>query len=180
MSEFETIYGVAEGNFGLITSAEVRANGIRSSEVDQWVKCGRLEKVSRGVYRVSNYPASELDKYAAAVESVGADAYLWGASVLEMLKLSPVNPEWFFVASPKRVRKQLSSSIKVVKGAAWYRAANYEGVRAQNLVDAIRCARGYVSIERRIEAAKAGYKQGYLIKRELEQILKEIKNDAAA
>ena len=180
MSGFEKLYAIAEGNFGLFTASQAVEQGFDSREIDRWMKGGRLEKVSRGVYRVSNYPASELDKYAAAVESVGAEAYLWGSSVLEMLGLLPANPECFFVASPKRVRKQMSASINVIKGAADYRAANYEGVRAQNLIDAVKCARGYVSPDRRIDAARAGYKAGYLIKRELEQILKEIKNDAAA
>lgn len=43
---------------------------------------------------------------------MGADAYLYGESVLAMFSLCPTNPTKVFVATPKRVRRKLSEAVE--------------------------------------------------------------------
>ena len=180
MKAFDEIFAIAEGNFGLVTYSEAKGCGVAIRELNRWVKSGRLEKVSRGVYRVAKFPASEYDSFAAATESIGPDAYLYGESVIGMLRLVPTNPTWVYVASPKRVRRTVGESLKIVRGEAGYAYTNYEGVRSQHLADAIRASRGTIRPDRRIRAAQEGERQGYLTKAEASKLIKEIKHDAAS
>ena len=48
------------------------------------MKSGRLIHIGYGVYRTTQYPPSSEDQFAAAVEEVGASAYLCGESVLAL------------------------------------------------------------------------------------------------
>ena len=180
MKSFDELYAVAEGNFGLVTYAEARECGIGIRELDRWVKAGRLEKPARGIYRVSRFPASEQDDFAVAVESVGSEAYLYGESVLALLKLCPTNPTWIYVASPKRVRRKLGERIKLIGGVDGYVYTNYDGVRSQKLRDAIVACRGYVRPDRRIVAVREGERQGYLSRAEAGRLMKEISDGAAS
>lgn len=174
MKNFDALYDFAEGNFGLVTFAQAKSLGVSIRELDRWLKKGWLEKPARGLYRVSRFPASERDPYAVAIESVGPDAYLYGESVLALLKMAPTNPTWIYVASPRRIRKKVGDGVIVVRGETGGRVANYEGVRAQFLADALHACGGTVNKDRRIRAAEEGFRQGYINKDEFASILKEI------
>ncbi|MDO5320294.1 MAG: type IV toxin-antitoxin system AbiEi family antitoxin domain-containing protein [bacterium] len=179
MKNFDELYDLAEGNFGLITYAQARELGVSIRELDRWMRIGRLERPARGVYRVSRFPPSDADPYALATEKVGADAFLYGESVLAFLKLAPTNPTWIYVSTAKRVRKALGSGLKIVRCAADYACTNYDGVRSQFLVDAIRSCRDTVRPDRRIQAAEEGRRQGYLSKDESRGLIWEIGNETA-
>ena len=180
VKNFEELYDLAEGNFGLVTYAQAKAMGISIRELGRWVEKGWLEKSARGVYRVARFPASERDPYAVATEMIGPDAYLFGESVIQLLNLVPTNPTWIYVASPKRVRKEHGKSLVVLKGKVDYRPVNYEGIRCQQLSDAIRSCRATVRPDRRIRAVEEGLRQGYLMKQESRDLVREIKREAAA
>jgi len=180
MKSFDELFDLAEGNFGLITYAQAKELGISIRELDRWVKGGRLERPARGLYRVCRFAVSELDPYAIATETVGPRAYLYGESVLGMLDLVPTNPTWIYVASPGRIRRRLGEGIRLVKGEEGYVATNYNGVRAQRLADAIRSSRATVRPDRRIRAAEEGLRQGYLLKSECRELIKEVKREASA
>ena len=111
MNKFERICDVGEGNFGLVSFAEAKGIGVSIRELSRWTKKGRLEKIARGVYRISRFPFSEFDPYATAVATVGPDAFIFGESVLAMLHLVPTNPTSISVASPKRVRKAVGMPL---------------------------------------------------------------------
>ena len=180
VDNYEELYDIAEGNFGLVTYAQAKAIGISIRELDRWVKCGRLEKPTRGVYRVARFPSSEKDPYAVATEAIGLEAYLYGESVLQLLNLVPTNPTWMYVASPKRVRKRHGESLVVLRGATDCKPVNYDGIRCQPLKDAIRSCRATVRPDRRIRAVQEGLRQGYLGKRDSQELIREIKNEASA
>ena len=180
MKNFEVLYDVAEGNFGLISFAQAKTLGISIRELDRWVKCGRLERSSRGLYRISRFSVSEYDPYAIAVESVGRDAYLHGESVLALLRLVPTNPTWIYVASPRRVRRKVGEGILVVQGTPGYEFTNYNGIRSQHLGDAILACGATVCEDRRVRAVDEGYRRGYLRKDERSAIKREVRRESAS
>ena len=180
MKNFEELCDLAEGNFGLVTYAQAKAMGVSIRELNRWVENGRLEKPARGVYRIARFPASERDPYAIATEAIGPEAYLFGESVIQLLNLVPTNPTRIYVASPKRVRKALGKSLVVLRGKTDYCPVNYDGIRCQALVDAIRCCRATVRPDRRIRAAEEGLRQGYLARQASRELIREIKREAAA
>jgi len=180
MKNFDELYDLAEGNFGLVTYAQAKMLGISIRELDRWVKGGRLERLARGLYHVCRFAVSDLDPFAIATETVGAKAYLYGESVLGMLGLVPTNPTWVYVSSPGRVRRKIGEGLRLVRGEEGYVPTNYNGVRSQCLADAIRACRATVRPDRRIRAAEEGLRQGYLLKAECRELIKEIKREASA
>ena len=180
MKHFDEFYNLAEGNFGLVTYAQAKSAGVMIPELQRWLKKGWIERPARGVYRVSRFPASECDPYAIAVEAVGGDAYLYGESVLALLRLVPTNPTWIYVASPRRVRRKVGDGIVIVRGASGAKAANYLGVRSQPLADALVACGTTVRGDRRLRAAEEGLRQGYLGKEDFARIAKEIAHGQAS
>ena len=180
MSHYGEIERLALDNFGYFTSSAAREVGVLSCELDRWVKMGRIESSARGVYRLSNYPPTPQDAYMAGVLSVGPNAYVYGASVLALLNLVPTDPTRLFIATTRRSRRKLASSLVVVPGGRDDRISNYGGVPAQTLEDAIRVSRGYVRHDQRLRAVKEGVRQGYLMKSVGQKLVRELKHEATS
>lgn len=174
MRKFQEIREVATGNFGLVTSMQTRELGVSSFQLARWVKMGWLEKSARGVYRVSDYPSSEYDAFAVAVESVGTEAMICGESVLGMLMLTDTNPTWIHVGTSKRKRRTLSDAIRIEELPISEEPEYYEGVRCQSVAHAIRFCIGRVMPERLREAVDNGCRNGYLMQDEARILKREI------
>jgi predicted transcriptional regulator of viral defense system len=61
------LHALAEEHDGLLTSKEARALGIQDSVLVRLAQRGRLERMSRGVYRIAHYPTDRLAQYREAV-----------------------------------------------------------------------------------------------------------------
>lgn len=178
MAHYDEIEKLASDGHGYFTASAARRAGIRSCELDRWVKSGRIEKSTRGVYRVANYPPSEIEPYALAVLAVGDKAAIYGESVLGMLNLIPTNPTWIYVATPTRTRRNVGDGIKVVMARVGV-IEKHDGIPMQSVADAIRVTRGSVRLDRRIRAAKEGFRQGYILEPEYRKLNKELRNETA-
>lgn len=174
MSLYEDIYDVAADNYGLVTSAEVAALGGRTKDVARFVKDGRLFKVGRGVYRIAHYVPTRYDAYAESVALVGPDAYLFGESVLALCELAPTNPYRMYVATPRRVRKDLPEGIVVIRRPAQGDIGAIEGIPAQTVPAAIRSCRGSVMEDRLADAARRACELGYIGASEEADLLSEL------
>lgn len=174
MKSFEVLSSIAIGNYGLITAQQARDVGITSLELRRWVKCGRLDKVGRAVYRLSLFPSSPNDEFAVAVEMVGEGAYLQGESVLALLRLTATNPTWIHVATAKRCRKKIPNSLRFHVGERGYEPIFYEGICCQRVSDAILSCKGGLVRERLLEALRNGVQQGYVSAEESVRLEKEL------
>jgi len=63
----DELYALAEEHDGLLTSKEARALGIQDSVLVRLAQRGRLERMSRGVYRIAHFPADRFAQYREAV-----------------------------------------------------------------------------------------------------------------
>ena len=151
-SAYEKIYEDTVDNYGIITVARAKELGISTMSLVMLEKRGRLSRLAQGVYRIDKYVPTEYDVYASSVAKVGERAYVWGPSVLAMKKLCPTDPGVVYIASPKRIRKKLPSSIKLVRGSASDRIELIEGISAQSVEQAIEASRGLIMDERLKEA----------------------------
>jgi len=58
-----TLYHLAEGQAGYFTAAQAREAGLQQVRLAQLHKTGDIERVTRGVYRLTRYPISPLGQY---------------------------------------------------------------------------------------------------------------------
>lgn len=135
---------------------------------------GKLENISRGIYRLARCVPHPNDTYAVAVACVGADAYLFGESVIAMLDLAPTNPAYICVAAPNRVRKRLLDYIRLKQPMEGETVTFYEGVPAQAVGFAIRSAKSTMMDERLRAAAQKAREEGYPPKNEYDGLAKEM------
>ena len=172
MLKFDEIAELAIDNYGIVTAAEAVKLGVALKDVHEWVHCGRLEKVGRGVFRLRNYPYSEYCHYAEAVALVGEGAWIYGDSVLAMHNLALVNPLRTFVATTKRVRRTLPEWIEVVKTSGDEDKDDFNGIPCQNLASVLIEARGRLMLERVHQAIAEARGRGLLSIRDNERIKK--------
>ena len=174
MTKFENIiYGIAAGNFGIVTSAEARAAGVTNNELVQYARRGRIERVGQGVYRLALRIPEPNDAYALAVALVGPGAYLYGEAVLGMLGLCPTNPAYIHVATPNRVRRALPGYVRLVRTPSEEAGATYDGIPCQRAADAIRAA-SHMPPERLADAADRGREEGYITRAEHGELVAEL------
>lgn len=156
MTSYEELWGMAEDNFGLLTSKQAVEIGISRQCVRSLVDTGRLTRLGHGVYRVQHHVPGRLDVYASSVALAGETGYLRGASVIALFELCPTNPALVYVGATRRVRRKLPQGIQLVDMRPC-ETVNYEGIRCQSLVEALRTARaeGVIEADRIADAARA-------------------------
>lgn len=170
MTYYDDIYEHAVDNYYLITTQEAEDIGVPGIELVKLAKRGRLENLAYGVYRLARYVPDENDPYAIAVAKVGADAYLYGESVIALLGLAPTNPACICVATTKRVRKKLPETIRLFDMQKPSLITIYEGIRCQKLKDAILACKDAMMNDRLRDAAITAKEQGYLTAKEAAEL----------
>jgi len=170
MSYYEAIYEYAADNYGLITSAEAKSIDIPNIELVKLAHRGRLIRVGHGVYRVTHYIPTALDKYAEATKLVGEDAYIFGESVLAMHGLALINPAVIYVATPGRVRKTLPKHIKMIFRKTTDQVVHCASIPSQSVADALLYCRKSVMPERLLKATDEAEQQGLISGKEASKI----------
>lgn len=174
MTNYEKIYDIAADNYGLITSEQAKVAGVSDKEMCVIAKRGRMDRVGYGVYKIRDYIPVKNDPFAEAVTLVGSDAFLYGESVLGMLELMPFNPYHIYVATPKRVRRQLPRNIRLINVLFGQHVTTYDGIFSQRVFDAILANKGRVETCRLAGAVKEARRQGYITAQEQRKLTREI------
>ena len=170
MKAYDELWGLAEDNFGIITSAQAVGLGVSRQNIRKMTKAGLLTRLCHGVYQVKHHVPSTNDVYAAAVAMVGEKGYLRGASVIALLKLAPTDPAFIYVGAANRVRRQLPDGY-VIKDMKASETTFYDGIRCQKLMDALHEAReeGVIEAPRIHSAAEKANAEGLLTDEECSQ-----------
>jgi len=108
-TRMDELVAIAEENDGLLTSKQAREAGILDSVLVRLAQRGRLERTSRGVYRISHYPQDRLSQYREAVLWAGAsqgpeNVALSHETALAVYGISDVNPSVVHITVPKAAR----------------------------------------------------------------------------
>jgi predicted transcriptional regulator of viral defense system len=108
-SRFEEILVLAEDNGGLLTSGQARAAGIAASVLARLTARGRLERASRGVYRIPYFPSNRFSQFREAVMWARAgrgpeSVALSHATALAIYEISDANPARIHLTVPRRAR----------------------------------------------------------------------------
>ena len=177
MTHYRSLYEIAVDNYGLVTSAQAKEAGVSDKEMSAIAKRGRIQRIGRGVYRLTDYIPVENDIYAESVALVGEEAFLYGESVIAMHRLAATNPTRVFVATFKRVRRRLPEYIRVVALKAPARYVWYEGIASQSVCDAIDACKGQLMSERLLDALRNARRQGLLIEQDYLRLMKELEDE---
>jgi len=112
-TRMDELYALAEEHDGLLTSKEARAQGIQDSVLVRLAQRGRLERMSRGVYRIAHFPADRFAQYREAVlwaqASQGPERVaLSHETALLLYGISDVNPAHVNLTVPmsSRLRRE--------------------------------------------------------------------------
>ena len=170
MKAYDEIWGIAEDNFGIITSAQAKEMGVSRQNIWKMEKSGKLMRLSHGVYQVQHHVPTVNDVYAVGVAVAGSKSYLRGASVLALLNLAPIDPAYVYIGSENRVRRTVPEGY-IVKDMAKATTTFYDGIKCQTLVDALRDARleGVIESDRIYAAALKANEKGLLTDEECSQ-----------
>lgn len=108
-TRMDELYALAEEHDGLLTSKEARALGIQDSVLVRLAQRGRLERMSRGVYRIAHFPADRLAQYREAIlwaqASQGPERIaLSHETALLIYGISDVNPSRVNLTVPMSAR----------------------------------------------------------------------------
>lgn len=174
MTNYQKIYEVASNNYGLITNSEAEKIGVSRKELCVLAKRERIKRLYRGVYKIVDYIPVDYDVYASSVLAVGNDAHLYGESVLAMHNLCPVQTKKIYIATTKRVRKQLPKSIKIINVKDNKNIINYFGIPSQSIKDALITCIGHIMPDRLLEAINEAKKQGLIFGADYNEALNRI------
>jgi predicted transcriptional regulator of viral defense system len=108
-SRIDELYEMAENQDGLLTSKEARSAGISDSVLVRLAQRGRLERVSRGVYRIAHYPTDRFSQYREAVLWAKASqgphtAVISHETALLLYGISDLNPVRVHITVPVKAR----------------------------------------------------------------------------
>lgn len=174
MSYYDDIYEIATDNHGYVSTEMASRVGVPAVELAKLAHRGRLENISRGLYRLVRFVPTENDSYAEAVARLGGDAYLFGESVIAMLGLAPTNPSYICVATPHRTRRKLPAYIRVKKPGKNDAVTSYDGIPSQDVATAVRSAKTTMMDERLQDATEEARRQGYLRRNDYESLKKDM------
>ena len=104
-----TLYELAEDQAGYFTAAQARGAGLHQVRLVQLHQRGDIERVTRGVYRLTRYPISPLGQYMEAalwpqVRRPDAHGVISHESALAIYGLSDASPAKVHVTLPTNFR----------------------------------------------------------------------------
>ena len=173
MNNFDKVYEIAAGRYGLITVEDAKEIGVHRKQLLLWESMGRLERCGRGVYRIKYHVPTPYDHYAEAVALVGQGAIIYGDAVLAMHNLGLVNPRQIQIAVGKRIRRRLPEWIRLVRKKDGVKEELFEGIACQTVADAIRTCRGTIMKERLVDAIEEAGRQGLVGRQEYQELKRE-------
>lgn len=106
---YSTVFEVAADQHGYFTTEQAVDAGVRRMALVMMERRGVLERVSRGVYRLCQFPPSFLAEFMEAVLwPVGAEGVISHHSALALFGISDVNPDCIHITVPReyRVRRE--------------------------------------------------------------------------
>ncbi len=123
-TRMDELYTLAEEHEGLFTSKEARDLGIQDSVLARLAQRGRLERMSRGVYRIAHFPVDRLAQYREAVLWAQANHHgperiaLSHETAMLIYGISDLNPASVHLTVPKsaRFRRERPDWIEIHQG----------------------------------------------------------------
>lgn len=163
---------------GYFTTQQARTTGASNQALHSLLGSRTIERVSHGVYRVSDQPVTQQGPYLAAALWPGGRGVLSHESALELLELSDVNPSRIHITVPHnwRTHREVPSSYVLHHADLEPREIiRVEGVPVTRAGRAIEdCLAGHLGADLLLQALSDGFLKGHLTRREVEELKSRI------
>lgn len=141
-----TLYELAEGQAGYFTAAQAREAGLHQVRLAQLHQRGDIERVTRGVYRLTRYPISPLGQYMEAalwpqVRRPDAHGVISHESALAIYGLSDASPARVHVTLPTDFRIRRAVPQRLVLHYADLKPRDVQQVEGVPVTTAVRAIR---------------------------------------
>jgi len=171
----QTVYAVAETQHGYFTVGQADSEGVSPDRVRDMARRGVVERVSRGVYRVTQYPLSPRGAYLEAAlwpaaTRGGEPGVISHESALALYELSDVSPAALHVTVPpdRRITRKPPTSLRIHRAVlAPGEIVAHDGVPVTTVERAIRdvhASHTDPAIVR--QAIHDGHRSGYLTRQQ--------------
>lgn len=172
------LWELALDRYGYVTTADAEELGVPAVELRKLARRGMLDNVARGLYRFPDAPATARDAFMEAVLWVGRDAALSHDAVLALHGLASANPRTLRVVTPHRVRKtrpRPDVTILLDRLPATDLTV-YSRIPSTRVARALKDCRGLIMTDRLLDAADEALRQGLLLPREHDEVIKAIRD----
>ena len=105
--DHEGLFQTASEQAGYFTTAQALGHGFSSALMAHHARTGRFVRITRGLYRLRDYPTSPREQLIAAWLRLAPDAVVSHESALDLFSLSDVIPDAIHLTVP-RTRRRLA------------------------------------------------------------------------
>lgn len=176
---YSTIYELGADQLGYFTAGQARDAGVSSMALVMMERREVVERVSRGVYRLLQFPVSPLSQYMeASLWPAGVSGIISHESALALYNLSDVNPGRVHITVPSsyRIRRQVPRHLVI------HRAEipnddqdSYEGIPVTSVTRTIRdCHAVHLGDELLGRALMDAERKSLLTQREVGQLRNDL------
>lgn len=106
LDTLDKIYEIAEAQAGYFTSGQAEAAGVDRPRLSRFAATGRLQRVRRGVYRLTHFPRTRHEDLFIAWLETGPDSVISHASALLLYDLSDALPAAIHVTVPRTASRR--------------------------------------------------------------------------
>ena len=110
--DHEGLFETASAQAGYFTTAQALGHGFSSPLITHHARTGRFVRITRGLYRLRDYPSSPREQLIAAWLRLAPDAVVSHESALDLFGLSDVIPDAIHLSVP-RTRRRLARQAGV-------------------------------------------------------------------
>lgn len=173
------VYELAAEQNGYLTARQAREAGISRQAINNMTARATLERVSRGVYRLVQFPDSAMDPYVeATLWPVPVQGVISHETALSIYGMSDVNPARIHVTVPRasRVRRSVPKRLAIHRLDLDANDVNiYEGVRVTTPERTIRdCHAAHLGPALIRQAIHDGRRAGHLRVRQAQRLEREL------
>ena len=126
---YDLLFQIAESQGGCFTTSQAESAGYSRANLHYQVKSGKFTSVSRGVYRIINFPSSPYEDLFIALLKSGPRSALSHQTALSVYGLSDVLPGEIHITFPRSASRRREGIRYHTKLITEDEITRYEGLR---------------------------------------------------
>ncbi len=128
LDTLDKLYQIAEAQAGYFTTAQAVVAGVDRPRLSRFAAAGRLQRLRRGVYRLSHFPRSRHEDLFIAWLETGPDSVISHDSALALYDLSDILPTAIHVTVPRTASRRRSGLRLHTNRISHEEITSYEGL----------------------------------------------------